>query len=185
MGRFRKKPVVVDAWRFTGQDRHEWPMWVKSHPTTAAFYDDIAASLPCSHITIGTLEGEMRADRGDWIIRGVKGELYPCKPDIFEATYEPALSTPAAQPVEGDWRSFETAPKDGDYILAIVAPNESRHLGHHSGRMFVIRHEGYTAPSEFDMGWAVYPGFGGAPDSYFSLWMPLPSAPQQAREGQS
>jgi hypothetical protein len=96
-----------------------------------------------------------------------------------------ALSTPAAQPVEGDWRSFETAPKDGDYILAIVAPNESRHLGHHSGRMFVIRHEGYTAPSEFDMGWAVYPGFGGAPDSYFSLWMPLPSAPQQAREGQS
>ena len=41
-------------------------------------------------IYITTLEGVMRADNGDWIIRGVKGELYPCKPDIFEATYEPA-----------------------------------------------------------------------------------------------
>jgi hypothetical protein len=41
-------------------------------------------------VQIQTLEGTMRADEGDWIIRGVKGELYPCKPDIFEATYEPA-----------------------------------------------------------------------------------------------
>jgi hypothetical protein len=41
-------------------------------------------------VTITTLEGVMRADPGDWIIRGVKGEFYPCKPDIFEATYEPA-----------------------------------------------------------------------------------------------
>lgn len=40
------------------------------------------------YLTIKTLEGEMRADVGDWIIRGVKGELYPCKPDIFDATYE-------------------------------------------------------------------------------------------------
>lgn len=41
-------------------------------------------------LLIPTLEGEMRAEVGDWIIRGVKGELYPCKPDIFEATYDPA-----------------------------------------------------------------------------------------------
>ena len=40
-------------------------------------------------IAIDTLEGEMHADPGDWIIRGVQGEFYPCKPDIFEATYEP------------------------------------------------------------------------------------------------
>jgi hypothetical protein len=44
----------------------------------------------CSEgLYIETLEGTMKADNGDWIIRGVKGELYPCKPDIFEATYEP------------------------------------------------------------------------------------------------
>ncbi len=43
-----------------------------------------------SYYTIKTLEGDMRADMDDWIIRGVMGELYPCKPDIFAATYEPA-----------------------------------------------------------------------------------------------
>lgn len=44
------------------------------------------------HLTIATLEGVMRAEVGDWIIRGVKGELYPCKPDIFAATYEPVTA---------------------------------------------------------------------------------------------
>lgn len=43
-------------------------------------------------LLIHTLEGVMRADKGDWIIKGVNGELYPCKPDIFEKTYEPVLS---------------------------------------------------------------------------------------------
>jgi hypothetical protein len=58
--RFRKKPVVIDA-------------------------------VKCEEVTfIETLEGTMRAEVGDWIITGVKGERYPCKPDIFAATYEPA-----------------------------------------------------------------------------------------------
>ena len=50
-----------------------------------------------SHLTVRTLEGCMVASHGDWIIKGVKGEFYPCKPDIFKATYEPAdgPSTPA------------------------------------------------------------------------------------------
>lgn len=43
-------------------------------------------------IDLSTLEGTMRANLGDWIIKGVKGEFYPCKPDIFEATYEPFIS---------------------------------------------------------------------------------------------
>lgn len=47
-------------------------------------------------ITIRTLEGDMTASPGDWIIRGVQGEFYPCKPDIFEATYEPVTSGGAA-----------------------------------------------------------------------------------------
>ena len=48
-------------------------------------------------VAIPTLEGTMRAEIGDWIIRGVKGEFYPCKPDIFEATYEPADAMLAAR----------------------------------------------------------------------------------------
>ncbi len=48
-----------------------------------------AAEQPNGSCSIGTLEGTHRADPDDWIIQGIKGELYPCKPDIFEATYEP------------------------------------------------------------------------------------------------
>lgn len=83
--KFRKKPVVIEAWQFTGQSRLEWPEWMRGHPSTASQFDwpDV------EWISIDTLEGRMRADVGDWIIRGVKGELYPCKPDIFAATYEP------------------------------------------------------------------------------------------------
>jgi hypothetical protein len=67
-----------------------------------------------------------------------------------------------------DWQDISTAPKDGSYILAIVAPNDSRHMSLQAGRAFVIRHEGER--HGFDLGWAVYPGYGGAPDSFFSKW---------------
>lgn len=76
----------------------------------------------------------------------------------------------------GEWQPIETAPKDGSYIVAIVAPNDSRHLEYHAGRAFVIRHGGVT-DNGYDLGWNVFPGFGGAPDFYFSHWMHLPEAP--------
>ena len=73
-----------------------------------------------------------------------------------------------------EWKPIETAP---------VAPNDSRHLGHQAGRVFFIRHEGKTAHFGYDMGWVVYPGFGGAPDGYFAHWMPLPAPPAALEEG--
>lgn len=76
-----------------------------------------------------------------------------------------------------EWQPIETAPRDGTPILAIVGENDSRHMGHLVGRIFQIRHEGLTRPSGYDLGWGVYPGFGGAPDHYFTHWMPLPCAP--------
>jgi hypothetical protein len=85
MAKFRKKPVVIEAWQFTGQGRWEWPEWLKGHPTAALLIHEKYAT---PWISIDTLEGRMRADVGDWIIQGVKGEVYPCKPDIFAATYE-------------------------------------------------------------------------------------------------
>ena len=78
--KFRKKPIVIEAICWTGDNVDSvlrfdqsilGPYWHKDH------------------LEIPTLEGRMTASVGDWIIRGVKGELYPCKPDIFEATYEP------------------------------------------------------------------------------------------------
>jgi hypothetical protein len=85
MSKFRKKPVVIDAfqWRpLSGEAQDKAvPDWIvmENH--------DIG---PGNSLMIHTLEGIMRADPDDWIIRGIKGELYPCKPDIFAATYEPA-----------------------------------------------------------------------------------------------
>lgn len=99
--RFRKKPVVINAVQYTR--RFGWPDWFHDAVTRndiVVFGTGKWASPvePC-YCTIKTLEGVMRADEGDWIIQGVKGEIYPCKPDIFEATYEPEAS-PAAQPVD-------------------------------------------------------------------------------------
>ena len=76
--KFRKKPVVVDAWQ--NLDDNGWPQWLGEV--------DVGRE-PGGVILINTLEGVMRAEMGDWIIRGVAGEVYPCKPDIFEQTYEP------------------------------------------------------------------------------------------------
>lgn len=82
MPQFRKKPVVIEAW-LNRPDLGDCPKW---------FTDELGKSIRGSGgmpiYFIKTLEGEMRADPGDWIIRGVKGEIYPCKPDIFAATYE-------------------------------------------------------------------------------------------------
>ena len=58
---------------------------------------DIAATYNGEQLLISTLEGQMRADVGDWVIRGVKGEFYPCKPDIFAATYEPVARAAAGE----------------------------------------------------------------------------------------
>lgn len=76
--KFRKKPLVIEAWH-NSDDSWPVPVWVTN----------ACSLLPGCRFLIETLEGTMIADPGDWIIRGVKGEVYPCKPDIFEATYEP------------------------------------------------------------------------------------------------
>lgn len=84
--RYRKKPIEVDA-VVVALDGMQRPDWLIEAIASGAVYwqggDD-------PYYTIETLEGVMRAKLGDYIIRGVNGELYPCKPDIFEATYEPA-----------------------------------------------------------------------------------------------
>ncbi len=85
MPNFRKKPVVIEA-RQVCEPELPGPLadWCGGKVCGEG---DVTAHL---WIEITTLEGVMRADYGDWIIRGVKGEFYPCKPDIFAATYEPA-----------------------------------------------------------------------------------------------
>lgn len=84
--KYRKKPVVIDAFQWTGDNLNDFDEWLDSFgriDTKIIFnYTDT--------LVITTLEGNMTASPGDYIIRGVNGEFYPCKPDIFEKTYEPA-----------------------------------------------------------------------------------------------
>lgn len=86
--KFRKKPVVIDAVQFKGFDKEsvllsDRPEWLVSQ-----FGERILFFHEPNTLTIKTLEGDMTCSINDWIIQGVTGELYPCKPDIFEMTYE-------------------------------------------------------------------------------------------------
>lgn len=80
--KFRKKPVVIEAIQFNHP--HDWQKMCDAWPGFA-HKSHWACPMP-----IQTLEGTRHALLGDWIIKGIKGEFYPCKPDIFEATYEAA-----------------------------------------------------------------------------------------------
>lgn len=91
MSKFRKKPVVIDAWQSfddAGSHTTVWPRWILDALEAGVIYARGGQTF------IKTLEGDHLCSNGDWIIRGVKGELYPCKPDIFELTYEP-VAVPA------------------------------------------------------------------------------------------
>ena len=90
---YRKKPVVIEAVQFTEENALAW----LNDKTKAPFGLSVSGSwhpkdqvIWSVYICIQTLEGQMLARIDDWIIKGVKGELHPCKPDIFEATYDPA-----------------------------------------------------------------------------------------------
>jgi hypothetical protein len=77
--KFRKRPVEIEAMQFTGDNADEVCAWIGEAGHTISLFGSFR---------IHTLEGDMHVSVGDWVIRGVQGEHYPCKPDIFEATYE-------------------------------------------------------------------------------------------------
>ena len=75
--KYRKKPVEVEAFRYGYDDEPEWFL-----------NSEMVKDIQNEYCIICTLEGDMRGNRGDYIIKGLRGELYPCKPDIFEKSYE-------------------------------------------------------------------------------------------------
>lgn len=80
--KYRKLPIVIEAFKLNADNIYDLENWCGGNIK--------GIKLPISEwcIDIQTLEGEMRADMGDYIIKGIKGEFYPCKPDIFESSYE-------------------------------------------------------------------------------------------------
>lgn len=81
MSKYRKKPVVIDAIQWTGTTESSHEIVKFASPKATWHFNH-------NHMSIETLEGIMAVSVNDYVIKGVKGEFYPCKPDIFEATYE-------------------------------------------------------------------------------------------------
>ena len=85
MAKYRKRPVVIEAEQFTDQNKdmiYNWATSIRGNVTHS--WDNKGQPI----LLIPTLEGEMICSLGDYLIKGIQGELYPCKPDIFEQTYE-------------------------------------------------------------------------------------------------
>ena len=80
--KYRKKPIVIEAMQWHGDNFQELEEFGSERHII---------SNPDGTLTIGTLEGNHLAQKGDWIIKGIKGEVYPCKNDVFEMTYEEVL----------------------------------------------------------------------------------------------
>lgn len=82
--KFRKRPVVIDAIQNLHNQQDEVAAFLGPNRNLGWMRNDLT-----NVVTITTMEGSMRAESGDWIIKGIKGEFYPCKPDVFEETYDP------------------------------------------------------------------------------------------------
>jgi hypothetical protein len=88
--KYRKKPVVIEAIQYTGRNVAEAIQFTGRNAADIGSWASVAdwEDFLGPPLTIHTLEGNMTANVGDWIIRGVAGEIYPCRSDIFQATYE-------------------------------------------------------------------------------------------------
>jgi hypothetical protein len=106
--KFRKKPVVIDAMLYDGDNKYDICKW-SGDKVWYGYPESVGKSAvslgyePASDLRCSTLEGDLRASVGDWIIKGVAGEFYPCKPDIFEQTYEPASVPVLETPPPREW----------------------------------------------------------------------------------
>ena len=83
MAKYKKKPVVIDACQFDGNIRS-----IDDFPISEVGKFKVSSENGQYYLIIPTLEGDLKAVAGDWIIKGVKGEYYPCKPDVFNMSYE-------------------------------------------------------------------------------------------------
>ena len=100
MSKYRKKPVIIEAFKYDGglkdsDGEYYVPEWaVKAFEDKKLYYDSVMCIVPPIELFIRTWEGTMHVSVGDYVIQGIKGELYPCKADVFEQTYEPVEENP-------------------------------------------------------------------------------------------
>ena len=154
---YRKKPVTVEAVQWTGENRAEMCEFIDS---------EVFEIIPRVGLVIHTLEGDHHASPGDYIIKGVNGEFYPCKPDIFAKTYESSTLTPP-----NEWVSVEDdMPPEHEPVLCIVdgkpKPNITLEDAYQIGSW--NKADGWIIDEYLD--WE---------DADVSWWMPLPAPPDK------
>lgn len=135
MASYRKKPVVIEAFKWTRdtelEDSPTWIIDAINNGDIRTYEISGLIGAPKIYMEIDTLEGTHIANVGDYIIKGIKGELYPCKPDIFEATYEVAENN------ENKTLSFEE-------VLPLIKEGKKAYREGWNGRgMFIVRQKGY------------------------------------------
>lgn len=121
--KFIKKPVVIEAMPFYGSWKSAKPIleWIDVNKALDLSGTTWSAGWAGGKLWIHTLEGTLTASAGDWIIRGIKGEFYPCKPDIFKETYEPAFVDAQDGPKDSDFCSVcENALKPDDICASDI-----------------------------------------------------------------
>lgn len=132
--KYRKKPVVVEAFQMTNDiymNSDSWPDWIKEQWVGGGNTSgDIRGTQ--GNLFIRTLEGVMAVNFGDYIIQGITGELYPCKPDIFEQTYSPAEDKLAVR------KGFRHI--DGDEIPYWVVQNKYGEILAHCEEEHIAEH---------------------------------------------
>lgn len=144
MPKYRKKPVEIEAAQFIGIDADYKPMFATPEPgwlkkalelphdaDGAAFVFTQQSHAP--YLVVNTIEGAMSATHGYWIIRGVKGELYPCQPEIFEATYDVIGETVEDHIDKGD---FDAAMLASDHLEG----SHHAHVDFHSSLRYAINY---------------------------------------------
>jgi hypothetical protein len=150
--KYRKKPVVVEAFQMKKElwvYHRDWPKWLNEAwdkpyniPGSVRYLGDVG-------LVIRTLEGEMVAAWNDWIIRGVKGELYPCKPDIFEQTYEPVEETTQDGVISGGqfwlvWVPGKGWPKKKHFSRSEAVAESKRLAGKEGRSAYVLECVGFS-----------------------------------------
>lgn len=172
-GRFRKKPVVIDAWAIDFNNT-PYPEWVDE-----AFAKDETATgfidwCPTGEgLYINTIEGHMQAKVGDYLIRGVAGELYACRADIFAATYE-AEHIALASASAGGWVSVDERLPELDVSVALINVDELENTG--GGPDMNVRACGYLSDAGYMKYWSIRGERATSLEAY-THWMPLPEAP--------
>jgi len=157
MGKFRKKPVVIDAVQYDGINESEIEQFVG------------ISYVPGRDFKIRTLEGDMLASVGDWIIKGVNGEFYPCKPDIFEKTYEAVGEGEYAEKKSSAERSDKKGKPLFEILGAMSAADAADGVGNASSKWRITRSNDMVAANLRKKGVEITMGIAGGANLILDL----------------